>query len=747
MSPNPIIAYRRANGLGFPLPDEEVSRNRKLESKALTYGFLDRPNWAGYSCGLEYAIGVFSKRAEYFGKSHQYLEILKTNQKSIFDYCRSNKNKNVPKLEIYESNDAALSKIINSDLEYYEAALIYYRFDHFRNQTHSRERFELIAGDINSPHRAMAHYMVAHLSANAEGPEKATPLIEAILGDPSLRSIHRISRQILDVIAYRSDSSELIEGQVARIGEILAVDAARLQENEDLKRQYEVALQDIGWFLNGGPPDGPRSAALERVAPTTAILDWLRFDYFADRGTFWQKWIGDSRESSWEEFDYRQHLLAAALKRYDGGEGLLWAVAALGLSEAGGKRTGELLELAELQARKAATCSLSQTERPLHDRILVHYIRLLIQRGEFARAVSVLERHVAKSPDIAWSEAAQGAAGWLIAYGHHDLARRVLAVDPHFAIGMRQLIARSFSEFLAADYTSDGAQSTKLVLNLMPLARLIDVTRDESVQKNLRIIVGRVAFVRALMLEGVTRAREVLGALKPIDPEVAAYLMKFDQAWVESRQRNLAALAIARMPGMNISLILSERTPQSTRYHLTKIDGFDRSDENWWCPFDVRYARLEMEDYFFDHTLPKREFGPFDVVRRRILAEHPVLRLVSEEELAKLSRVPSGPKFLAEQAVSWARSSGFWSRLIGYERGLPELLALSVRATRYGCERAGGHGIYSQAAFRQLHEQFPLSDRSKQTRWWFDCEHFRRGCVGSYSKADLEFQSPWDRRW
>lgn len=397
----------------------------------------------------------------------------------------------------------------------------------------------------------------------------------------------------------------------------------------------------------------------------------------------------------------------------------------------------------------AATCALSATDRPLQERILIHFVRLSMQRGEFERVVDTLVRHVAKAPDIAWIDAAEGAAAWLIAYGRPELARRVLSLFPagteHRVASMRQLIARDLKEFLSADLTGIGTSTTGAVLNLLPLNRLIELAEDQSISVDYRVLVARAAFTRALLTEGVARAREVLRVLKPIDAEAAAYLKKFEEAWGEGRSWNLAALAIARMPGMNLNFGESRRSPKWNGAGLTEIDTYDHSDANWWCPFDEKYARATMVEGFFGRTIPRLDDASFVDVSRRMLADNPVLRLISDEELSKLSKVPSAPKFLAEQAVFWAKNSGFWSRLIGYERGLPELLALSVRASRYGCQRAGGHGAYSQAAFKQLHEKFPMSERAKQTRWWFDCENFRRGCVGPYSKADLD-QLAWGRR-
>ena len=93
---------------------------------------------------------------------------------------------------------------------------------------------------------------------------------------------------------------------------------------------------------------------------------------------------------------------------------------------------------------------------------------------------------------------------------------------------------------------------------------------------------------------------------------------------------------------------------------------------------------------------------------------------VAEER--RLAGMDCAPKLLAERAVRWASAPGAAD-------GQDDALALAVRATRYGCQRQGGHGAYSKAAFQLLHKRFPQSDAAKRTPYWFDCAHFSGGCA------------------
>ena len=93
-------------------------------------------------------------------------------------------------------------------------------------------------------------------------------------------------------------------------------------------------------------------------------------------------------------------------------------------------------------------------------------------------------------------------------------------------------------------------------------------------------------------------------------------------------------------------------------------------------------------------------------------------------EQAALARIACAPRLLAERAVAW-RGPTCWQ---GCGGGQDEALALAVRATRYGCQRQGGHGRHSQAAFSLLHRRFPRSAAARRTPYWFDCAHFYGGC-------------------
>jgi hypothetical protein len=101
-----------------------------------------------------------------------------------------------------------------------------------------------------------------------------------------------------------------------------------------------------------------------------------------------------------------------------------------------------------------------------------------------------------------------------------------------------------------------------------------------------------------------------------------------------------------------------------------------------------------------DYAAARPEEERLAVAADELIAWHPLFRAVDWDE-RRLSEVRSAPRRLSEEAVAWAHQSNWLARWLGLDDALPETLHFAVRSTRYGCRLAGGHGAYSQAAYKR----------------------------------------------
>jgi hypothetical protein len=102
------------------------------------------------------------------------------------------------------------------------------------------------------------------------------------------------------------------------------------------------------------------------------------------------------------------------------------------------------------------------------------------------------------------------------------------------------------------------------------------------------------------------------------------------------------------------------------------------------------------------------------------MAAFPLLKSADVTELKAFEHTGSATKRLSEDAVEWAQSIGWFDRLFGWDRAVPEALALAVQSTRYGCRRPPENGPWSREAYLKLHRLYPKSNWAVKTKYWFD---------------------------
>ena len=233
----------------------------------------------GWNCRIGYPLSVLEKRMGSLGRDHIYVKQWLLAQEKVMQACASQGGDDVtlpPPLEI----EPAFANLQKMDRAYQEASIAFYR-----NPERALPLFRAI-GASHSPHRAAARYNIANLMANAKQPDAARKEAEAILADPSLQSVHAITKDLLGYIANQEDTAQGWTGIIERNVAILETPADKILASDASKHEYASALYDIGfagvrakdddWWLDGKLPEDPTiSKALVDMSRKHPMVLWM----------------------------------------------------------------------------------------------------------------------------------------------------------------------------------------------------------------------------------------------------------------------------------------------------------------------------------------------------------------------------------------------------------------------------------------------------------------------------------------
>lgn len=748
-------SWRVLQGLGDPMLEPgsadadtwaQQEEWRKLAGEILP-NEQDLQN-VGWNCRIGYPLSVLKTRIGQLGADDPYVKQWLLAQQQVIRACSSDEGEvTLPEPMV---DEPAITNRQKADRAYQEASIAFYR-----DKQKAIPQFKAIAAST-SIHRAAAAYNVANLLANAKQPAEARLAAEAILADPSLSSVHQITRQLLGYIANQEDTAQgwtgLINGDIS----ILETPAAQILANDDLKRQYSIALYDIDfvgirkkdgdWWLDGTlPPDATVSKAIVDASRQHPMALWMMAGQTANEkyqlapwslvGTKWQdrmsayigKALGVQPSGARLDGPALTMLKALAARPDDAARAELWSQAKQAL-DAAEKSCGA--------APETAAAGL----------LLNHAVRLSALAGKFDEAEQGLAAAPAKDSK-AYAAALFNLAQYMASQGDTAATRKLrdALITPEVLNGMAdddRMVDRNRFSALLAYVAADEAQwkdavlrnsdpASDITFNFLPTKALWALADDQSFTPRDRALFARAAWTRDYGL-----VRKVDGAhldtLHALNPEIKAIFDKVKADYPDIGPRNQRLLTILRSPPHNILVSMpggwqnESIKPDS----FTEIDGWNPNDKNWWCPYepDRQLGALRKQadnttgfpDYFdwiskrIDDVYDPALRAPLAAKRDVVLTKHPMVKSVGWKELRALARMPQGPERLSRAAIAWGKASGG-------KDGAPEALALAVRTTRYGCNWHGGHAAYSKPAQQMLATKFAGTDWQKQTPYWFDC--------------------------
>lgn len=431
----------------------------------------------------------------------------------------------------------------------------------------------------------------------------------------------------------------------------------------------EARLNEVATALAGPAPDADFAQHLadliflrsHNVKGDTGLLQWLDANGKTDTFAQWQA------------------------KRT-----LPWLVSALSGAKAGGAGTAELLDA-------AAKVGI---DSPAYTTVTYQRIRLMIAAGDAAGA-------------------RQLASSLLATTGEHEDATRnaVLALRIKTARNLGEFLEDAPRKVIGTDWLSEASQTAlcgsfnsgrgcvktipqaqfdadaamtfnrKLPLSLW-IEAAVGPTGKEALPLHLREAVAWAAWLRAVGLDDRVAVKRLVPMLPERVRKTAGESTGFP-----------ATLALLRNPGLRP--YLQQGVQRSLSYSQSEMYR-----DNWWCsPWG------DGDKWLSD---PESDGSGVQMSAAPVAFLSPEERARAEQERAKLNALPLGVVWLGQRAMDYVKAHP------GDKDGA-EALALTVRATHYGCyaEKDAARKALSKQAFELLHKLYPKSPWAAKTPYYY----------------------------
>jgi len=744
------------------------------ESAARGVGWtVSRSSYSRADLNVWFAAKLFEERRQLLGDKHPYLKQWLENQQAVFLQGNSTL------VDASSEYDGLAAELAADDVHYQRAALLFYSEDY----SAAADSFHAIAAQPASRYRSIAAYMAARSLVHAERFGDALTEIAAIESKSEFEDVRIIAQQLLGVVSWNRwehyDSSQDAMEAGRRLllagGQVMRQLPERFESDPTARKQYWQAVYDLqffllsdgsrlwtrgelddDWWLSPSASDraSARRTAVARAAAEDDLIDWLESTEqvrMLASGPWLAYWSDRTVSSAFRNAE--DHVR----QRAEESGSLAWALA--DAMRARGSREIARTALYNI-TNKLADCSASRAELLTLGPLRYHAARMNLIGGYEGRF---------------WQQSRSFDIGEL---DKLDLKSRVEATRFLLPLsgtpsqfpapykedaGIDRLLSRTLSEFMAAREQYASSDASAAVLNMMPARVLLQLANDETLAEGIRAALVRNAWTRAYLLRDEAVLKPATELLPKLNPGMSDLIDDYRGAWTEAGRKQAALRLLLKAPTMQLLLppwsdlafspnrsdwrgqvttgswswFLSPAESTKEAISLFWTDGWNPNDGNWWCRSDVVRLQAQLEEDFYNKPLAlvpdnpwysrnARDYVAYPVAmqqylndqRRDFLIAHPVLTMIDWEELGKLSKVPAAPEYLANEVVAWVKGAGWFDRWL-YGDEMAEALALSVRATRYGCHRDGPNNRHSYAAFQLLHELFPNSAAAEHTPYWY----------------------------
>jgi hypothetical protein len=633
------------------------------------------------------AIQTLHARAAAWGAQSAWLKDWIAGQDAVFANCTKNPAppewapRNAPPAKTWTMSvpDAAPANaplLLQQDRAYQVAAATFY----FKKFDEAAQEFAAIAQDKKSPWSAWGTYLAARATVRqAFAMGKATDAYAPDLADFDKPTMQKAQRMLEGLLEKKDPqpSRSAVEHELQFV--LLRTDAQR-------------RVNDLCAALEGPGPDATFASDVAdlnfvlvkqiEVKEKPPLMEWIA------------NWRGPVTDP-------------AAPARWEKTHSLPWLVVALARTNGTDAATPKLL----------AVAAQVKPGTPGYETVFYHRVRLLEEMKRADEARGLLDG------------SAPGALPEAIRQKPNSYANALL--------GERMAVARNFEEFLTyaprTDLSESAAADEKAAWSCagnpvwtrelggcptaqqppafdvdavtvfnreMPLEMLVQAAQSERVPPNLRGYLVLAAWTRAVVLQDAANAAKLAPMLPPAIRDAVGTDVGFK-----------ADVAILRNPGLRPYL-------ESGVTRLADFTERDHYRDNWW---DSQWAgRFSPgSDAAGDNigsgvaTSEKLSIASFLT---------PAQAAKGEAEAERVLKLPGGAALIGQRVLAYAKAHA-------EDPAVPEALALTVRATRYGAEgfgddaeakeRAAESTAVSKAAFTLLHSRYPQTEWAKKTKYYY----------------------------
>ena len=345
---------------------------------------------------------------------------------------------------------------------------------------------------------------------------------DAILADPSLSLVHQITRQLLGYIANQEDTAAgwtgLIDGDIA----ILETPAQTILANEDLKRQYGIALYDIDfvgirqkdgdWWLDGTlPADATVSKSIVDAARQHPMALWMMAGQSANQKYQLAPWslIGDKWQARMSDYVGKALAVQPTGAKLDGAA--LAMLKALAAKPDDASRAELWGQARQAMAAAEKSCGTAP-ETAAAGFLLNHAVRLSALAGKFDEAEQGLAAVPFKAARAYSGTALYNLAQYLASQGNTVQARKLRdtlimpemqgslateqrADDRNRYAALLAIVAEDEAHWKDAVLKKSDPGSD-IIFNLLPTKTLWDLADDQSFTPRDRALFARAAWTR-----------------------------------------------------------------------------------------------------------------------------------------------------------------------------------------------------------------------------------------------------------